>query len=135
MTHAPLARALADGAAQVLAQVVADLPAALVRWRVGPWAAPPLTRDQALERAVGLCGAALLAYAAWAHGAHRATAAQVRGLAMAGAGFLLTAGASAGLRGYDAVGPAVSLAGAALVLRASLLLVRERQAQRARDRE
>lgn len=137
MTLAPLARALADA----LQRALLDLPGALVRWWLGPWALAPVTRDEALQLLVGAGGMLLLAYAAWAHGgppdAPRASAAQVRGLAMAGAGFLMTAGASAALRAHEALGPAVSLAGALLVLRASHLLVRERQAARhaARDRE
>lgn len=121
MTHGPLARLLVD------------LPGAAARWWVAPWPALPATRDQALQTGVAACGAVLLAYAAWAHSAHRATAAQVRALATAGLGFLMTAGASAELRAHDALGPAVSLAGALLVLRSSLALVRERQAARAAE--
>jgi len=113
----------------------ATLPDALVRWWLGPWAFVPTTRDEALQLAVGGGGAVLVAYAAWAHGAHRASAAQVRGLFMAGAGLLLTAGSSAALRAHETAGPAVSLAGALLLLKASLLLVRERQAERERDAE
>ena len=132
----PAAAALAGraraAAADAFVHWAAGLPDALVRWWLGPWALLPATRDEALQLAAGACGAVLLAYAAWAHGAHRASAAQVRGLAMAGAGLLMTAGSSAALRAHGAVGPAVSLAGALLLLKASLLLVRERQAQRGR---
>lgn len=134
MTLGPLARALADAPLRALL----GLPGALVRWWLGPWTLAPVTRDDALQLAVGVGGALLLAYAAWAHGgrpgAPRASAAQVRGLAMAGAGFLTSAGASAALRAHGPLGGAVSLAGALLVLKASLLLVRERQATRDRDR-
>ncbi len=126
--------ALADRtpAADALARWAAGLPDALVRWWLGPWALLPATRDEALQLAAGACGAVLVAYAAWAHGAHRASAAQVRGLAMAGAGLLMTAGSSAALRAHGAVGPAVSVGGALLLFKASLLLVRERQAGRER---
>jgi hypothetical protein len=107
-------------------------PPTLVRWWLGPWTLVPATRDEALQLVAAGGGTLLLAYAGWAHGAHRATSAQVRGLVMAGAGLLLTAGSSAGLREHAAAGPAVSLAGALLLLRASQVLVRERAAQRER---
>lgn len=109
------------------------LPAAALRWWVAPWPAFPTTRDEALQTAVSVGGALLVAYAAWAHAAHRATATQVRGAGAAGVGFLLSAYASASLRGHPVLGPAVSLVGVALVLRASVALVRERQDARARD--
>ncbi len=115
-----------------LARVGVGLPDALVRWWIGPWGRVPATRDEALQLAVGGAGALLMAYAAWAGGAHRASAGQVRGMLMAGVGLLMTAGSSAALRAHGPVGPAVSLAGALLILKASLLLVRERQAQRER---
>ncbi len=121
-----------SAAADVVANWAATLPDAIVRWWLGPWTLVPTTRDEALQLAVGGGGALLVVYAAWAHGAHRASAAQVRGLLMAGAGLLMTAGSSAALRAHGAVGPAVSVAGALLLLKASLLLVRERQAQRGR---
>ena len=124
--------AAAGAAADTLARIVAGAADTLVRWWLGPWALVPATRDEALQLAVGLCGAVLVAYAGWAHGAHRASAPQVRGLLMAGVGLLMTAGASAALREHGPVGPAVSVAGALLVLKASLLLVRERQAERER---
>jgi hypothetical protein len=114
------------------ALVRAGLPDALVRWWVAPWVRVPATRDEALQLAAGGGGALLVAYAAWAHGAHRASAPQVRGLLMAGVGLLMTAGSSAALRAHGPVGPAVSVAGALLLLKASLLLARERQAQRER---
>jgi hypothetical protein len=122
----------AGPAGDALARWAARLSDTLLRWWVGPWTAIPATRDEALQLAVGLGGAVLVAYAAWVHGAHRASSAQVRGLLMAGVGLLMTAGSSAALRAHGAVGPAVSVAGALLVLKASLLLVRERQAQRDR---
>lgn len=133
MTHLarPAAHTLA-ALGDLLARATAGLPDALVRWWLGPWALVPATRDEALQLAAAGGGALLVAYAAWAHGAHRASAAQVRGLAMAGTGLLMTAGSSAALRAHAAVGPAVSVAGALLLLKASLLLVRERQAQRER---
>lgn len=103
------------------------LPAAVLRWWIAPWPVLPTTRDEALQTVISVGGALLLAYAAWAHVAHRATATQVRGVAAAGVGFLLTAYASASLRVHPVLGPAVSMVGVALVLRASLALVRERQ--------
>jgi len=109
------------------------LPAAVLRWWVAPWPAMPTTRDAALQTAVSVGGALLIAYAAWAHAAHRATATQVRGVGSAGVGFLLSAYASSSLRGHPVLGPAVSLVGVALVLRASVALVRERQDARAHD--
>ena len=112
---------------------LAGLVDALVRWWLGPWALVPTTPDEALQLLVGTCGAVLVAYAAWAHTAHRASAPQVRGLLMAGVGLLMTAGASAALREHGRVGPAVSVAGALLLLKASLLLVRERQTPRRRE--
>ncbi len=144
MPHALLAALAASASAERSARptlaVVAErlgawaewLPPTLVRWWLGPWTLMPSTRDEALQLVAATGGAGLLAYAAWAHGAHRATAAQVRGLAMAGAGLLMTAGSSAALRTHGTAGPAVSLAGALLLLRASQLLVRERAAQRER---
>ena len=113
--------------------VLVDLPGAAARWWLAPWPPLPATRDEALQAGVAACGALLVLYAGWAHTAHRATPGQVRGLATAGFGFLMTAGASAALREHAALGPAVSLAGALLVLRASLALVRERQAARDAD--
>ena len=108
------------------------LPAAVLRWWVAPWPAIPATRDEALQTVVSIGGALLVAYAAWAHAAHRASATQVRGVGSAGVGFLLSAYASASLRGHPVLGPAVSLVGVALVLRASVGLVRERQDARTR---
>ena len=107
------------------------LPGAVLRWWVAPWPTMPTTRDEALQTAVGVGGALLVLYAAWAHTAHRATVTQVRGVAGAGVGFLLSAYASASLRGHPVLGPAVSMVGVALVLRASITLVRERQDARA----
>lgn len=109
------------------------LPAAVLRWWVAPWPAMPTTRDEALQTAVSVGGALLIAYAAWAHAAHRASGTQVRGVGTAGVGFLLSAYASAALRGHPVLGPVVSLVGVALVLRASVALVRERQDARAHD--
>ena len=109
------------------------LPGAVLRWSVVTWPALPATRDEALQTAVGAGGALLVLYAAWAHTAHRATATQVRGVAGAGVGFLLSAYASSSLRAYHVVGPVVSMVGVALVFRASLALVRERQVARRED--
>ena len=110
--------------------VFVDLPGAVARWWLAPWPALPATRDEALQAGVAACGALLVLYAGWAHAAHRATPAQVRGLVTAGCGFLVTAAASAALRAHPALGPAASLTGAMLVLRGSRFLVRERQAAR-----
>jgi hypothetical protein len=133
LADASPAERAATAAGETLAHWAAALPDALVRWWLGPWALVPTTRDEALHLAAAAGGTVLVAYAAWAHGAQRASAAQVRGLLMAGVGLLMTAGSSAALRAHGAVGPAVSVAGALLLLKASLLLVRERQAQRGRD--
>ncbi|HEY0777369.1 MAG TPA: hypothetical protein VGD56_05315 [Gemmatirosa sp.] len=107
------------------------LPAAILRWWVAPWPALPTTRDEVLQTGVGVGGALLVAYAAWAHVAHRATVSQVRGVGSAGVGFLLSAYAAAALRAHPVFGPAVSMVGVALVFRATLALVRERQDARA----
>ncbi len=107
------------------------LPAAVLRWWVAPWPTVPTTRDEALQAAVGVGGALLVLYAGWAHTAHRATVTQVRGVASAGVGFLLSAYASSALRGHPVLGPAVSMVGVALVFRASVALVRERHDARA----
>lgn len=102
------------------------VPGALLRWWVAPWPAVPTTRDGALQTAVAVGGALLVAYATWAHLAHRASTTQVRAVAAAGVGFLLSAYASAALRAHGVLGPTVSMVGVALVFRASLALVRER---------
>lgn len=93
----------------------------------------PLDREALLHWLVGSGGALLLAYAAWAHASARATAAQRRGLAAAGLGFLLSDYASLALRDRGAGGIAVSLLGSALVFWGATTLVRERQHERARD--
>lgn len=108
------------------------LPGTLLSWGAVPWPAVPTSRDEALTTAVGAGGALLVFYAAWAHTAHRATVAQVRGAAGAGAGFLLTAYASSSLRIYHVLGPVVSMVGVGFVFRASVALVRDRQDARRR---
>lgn len=124
----------AAGAVDALAHTAGTVPGALARWWLGPWALlsldRPIGRDEALQLVIAIGGALLLAYAAWSHTAHRASAVQVRGLAMAGSGFLLAALSSASLRAHGALGPVVSLVGVALVFKASQTLVRERQAAR-----
>ena len=122
------ARALA-----LAAEIGVQLPGTVLRWWVAPWPALPNTRDAALQTAVGAGGALLVLYAAWAHTAHRATATQVRGVAGAGVGFLLSAYASSSLRADHVLGPVVSMVGVALVFRASLALMRERHDLRAAE--
>jgi hypothetical protein len=90
----------------------------------------PLDRDATLHLLVGGGGAALLAYAAWAHANARVTVAQLRGLVAAGVGFLLSTYASMALRDRGALGIAASLFGSALVLWGARTLVRERQQAR-----
>jgi hypothetical protein len=76
----------------------------------------PIDREAVLHVVVSGGGAMLLAYAwfAWATG--RASTAQVRGLAAAGLGFLISAAASIYLREHALVGPIVSLVGCGFVL-------------------
>ena len=58
---------------------------------------------------------------------------QLRGLVAAGLGFLLSTWASMALRDRGGVGIAASLCGSALVLWGARTLLRERQAQQARQ--
>jgi hypothetical protein len=114
--------------------VFVDLPGAVARWWLAPWPALPTTRDEALQAGVGRVRGPAHLYAGWAHAAHRATpGAGALDSPTAGLGFLLTGGGLGRAPAPPALGPAVSLAGALLVLRAEPALVRERQA-RARPR-
>ena len=86
----------------------------------------PADREAVLHAFVGGGGAMLLAYAWFAHATERATPAQVRGTAMAGAGFLVSVGASVYLRDHAVLGPALSLAGCAVVVAGMRMLLVDR---------
>jgi hypothetical protein len=85
-----------------------------------------LDRDAVLHAVVSGGGAMLLAYAWFAWATDRAPTAQLRGLAAAGVGFLMSAGASIYLRERPVAGPALSLIGCALVLGGMRMLLRDR---------
>jgi len=94
----------------------------------------PLDREALLHVVVSGGGAMLLAYAWFAWATDRAAPAQLRGLAAAGVGFLMSAGASVYLRDRPVGGPALSLVGCALVLAGMRLLLRERIERQAAER-
>jgi hypothetical protein len=93
-----------------------------------------LDREAVLHAVVSGGGAMLLAYAWFAWVTDRAARQQVRGLAAAGVGFLMSAGASAYLRDRPIAGPALSLAGCALVLAGMRMLLRDRLERQAAAR-
>jgi hypothetical protein len=87
----------------------------------------PLDREALLHALVSAGGAMLLAYAMYGWATDRASQQQVRGLVLAGGGFLASAAASMYLRDRAAVGAAVSLAGSFTAMYGMLLLVRDRR--------
>jgi hypothetical protein len=93
-----------------------------------------LDRDAVLHAVVSGGGAMLLAYVWFAWATDRATSAQLRGLAAAGVGFLMSAGASVYLRDRPVAGPALSLVGCALVLAGMRHLLRDRLERQAAAR-
>jgi hypothetical protein len=121
-----------DAVGEALARSAAGLSDALVRWWIAPWARVPDTASTRRCSSPSAAAARCSAYAAWAHGAHRASAGRCAGCSWPGGGLRHDGRLVAACASHAAVGPAVSVAGALLVLKASLLLVRERQAQRER---
>jgi hypothetical protein len=93
-----------------------------------------LDREAVLHAVVSGGGAMLLAYAWFAWLTDRAAPAQLRGLAAAGVGFLMSAGASTYLRDRPVGGPAFSLVGCALVVGGMRMLLRERLERQAAAR-
>lgn len=86
----------------------------------------PIDREALLHALVSGGGALLIAYACYGRATHRVSPAQARGLATAGLGFLVSAGASIYLRDRATLGAAVSLAGCVVALAGMRAVVRER---------
>jgi hypothetical protein len=93
-----------------------------------------LDREAVLHAVVSGGGAMLLAYAWFAWATDRAPTQQLRGLAAAGVGFLMSAGASIYLRDRPIAGPALSLTGCVLVLAGMRVLLRDRLERQAAAR-
>ena len=93
-----------------------------------------LDRDTLASAVVGTGGAWLLGSAALHARSGKWNSTQLRGLVYAGVGFLLSAGASRWLQHTGNRGIAVSLVGTLLALRGMYLLVRERAAEKARQK-
>ena len=96
-----------------------------------------LDRDTIASAIVGTGGAWLLGSAALHGRSGRWNATQLKGLALSGAGLLMSAVAARWLQGYGNRGIAIALMGTALAMRGMYLLVRERAALResSRDRD
>ncbi len=94
-----------------------------------------LDRDTIASAIVGTGGAWLLGTAALHGRSGRWNAVQLRGLALSGAGLLMSAVAARWLQGYGNRGIAIALMGTALAMRGMYLLVRERSALRESARE
>ncbi len=86
-----------------------------------------IDREALLHALITGGGMMLLAYAMYVWATDRASQLQVRGLVLAGGGFLASAAASMYLRDRGAVGAAVSLGGTFAAMYGMLLLVRERR--------
>lgn len=93
-----------------------------------------LDRDTIASAIVGTGGAWLLGTAAFHRQSGRWNAVQLRGLLIAGAGFLMSAIAARWLQHTGNRGIAVSMMGTMLALRGMYLLVRERAAKRAAEK-
>jgi hypothetical protein len=87
----------------------------------------PIDREALLHTLISGGGAMLLAYAMYVWATDRAAHQQIRGLVLAGGGFLASAAASMYLRDRAAVGAMVSLGGTFAAMYGMLLLVRERR--------
>lgn len=83
---------------------------------------------------VGTGGAWLLGSALFRRWSGRWNAAQLRGMAYAGIGFLMSAGSARWLQHVGNRGIAVSLVGTLLAMRGMYTLVRERAARRADEK-
>jgi hypothetical protein len=88
------------------------------------WSVPD--RETFLRTVVSGGAAVLLAYAGFLWATDRASAQQVRGLAAAGVGFLMSAAAAAYLHDRAIVGAVVSLSGCVLALFGMRILLRDR---------
>jgi uncharacterized membrane protein YfcA len=93
-----------------------------------------LDRDTLASAVVGTGGAWLLGSAALHARSGKWNSTQLRGLVYAGVGFLLSAAASRWLQHTGNRGIAVSVVGTLLALRGMYLLVRERAAEKARQK-
>lgn len=94
-----------------------------------------LDRDTVATAIVGTGGAWMLGAAVLNSRSGHWNANQLKGLVMAGCGFLMTAAAAHYLQSEGVRGIAVSLLGTALAMRGMLLLVRERLASRDAERK
>ena len=94
-----------------------------------------LDRDTIASAIVGTGGAWLLGSAALHGRSGRWNSTQLKGLALSGAGLLMSAVAARWLRGYGNRGIAIALMGTALAMRGMYLLVRERAALRESSRD
>lgn len=92
-------------------------------------------RDTVATAIVGTGGAWMLGAAVLHSRSGHWNANQLRGLVMAGIGFIMTAGAARYLQSEGARGIAVSLLGTALAMRGMYMLVRERIAAKSPPRE
>ena len=93
-----------------------------------------LDRETLASAMVGTGGAWLLGSALFQRRSGRWNAIQLRGMAYAGIGFLMTAGAARWLQNAGNRGIAVSLMGTMLAMRGMYTLVRERAARRANEK-
>lgn len=89
-----------------------------------------LDRDTIASAMVGTGGAWLLGTALFHGRSGRWTPTQVRGLALSGSGFLMSAVAARWLQGFGNRGIAVALMGTALAMRGMYVLVKARAAIR-----
>ncbi|MBA3917659.1 MAG: hypothetical protein C0516_03620 [Gemmatimonas sp.] len=94
-----------------------------------------LDRDTVATAIVGTGGAWMLGAAMLHSRSGHWNANQLKGLVLAGSGFLMTAAAAHYLQGEGVRGIAVSLLGTGLAMRGMLLLVRERLASRNAERK
>ncbi len=92
-----------------------------------------LDRETLASAIVGTGGAWLLGSALFQRRSGRWNAAQLRGMAFAGVGFLMSAAAARWLQHAGNRGIAVSLVGTMLAMRGMYTLVRERAARRASE--
>ena len=92
-----------------------------------------LERETLASAIVGTGGAWLLGSALFKRRSGRWNAAQLRGMAYAGIGFLMSAGAARWLQHSGNRGIAVSLMGTMLAMRGMYTLVRERATRRASE--
>ena len=94
-----------------------------------------LDRDTIASAFVGTGGAWLLGTVLFHGRSGRWTPVQVRGLALSGTGFLMSAIAARWLQGFGNRGIAVALMGTVIAMRGMYLLVKERAAIRDAERD